>query len=68
MEWNFVNITSLKAASSELFIFGIYIIDFFKSFLLLHTHPYLGLPNSFFPSGVPTKSLYAFLFYPIDQC
>jgi hypothetical protein len=32
MEWNFVNITSLKAAISELFISGIYITQTILAF------------------------------------
>jgi hypothetical protein len=35
-------------------------------FKIIHlTHLYLGLPNGLSPSGLPTSSLNAFLFYPI---
>ena len=30
-----------------------------RSNLVTHSHPYLGLPSDLFPSGFPTKSLYA---------
>ena len=32
---------------------------FWISILILSFHPRLGLPNGFFPSGLPSKSLYA---------
>jgi hypothetical protein len=31
-----------------------------RSILILSTHPYLGLPSGFFPSGFPTNNLYTF--------
>jgi hypothetical protein len=36
-----------------------------RSILVLFTHQHLGLPSGLFPSGLPTKTLYAFLFSPI---
>ena len=35
------------------------------SILILSSHLYLGLPSGLFPSGFPTKTLYAPLFSPI---
>ena len=36
-----------------------------RSILILSTHLCLGLPSGLFPSGFPTKTLYAPLFSPI---
>jgi hypothetical protein len=36
-----------------------------RSILISSTHLRLGLPSDFFPSGMPTNILYAFLFSPI---
>jgi hypothetical protein len=36
-----------------------------RSNLILCTHPRLGLPSGLIPSGFPTNSLHAFLFFPI---
>jgi hypothetical protein len=36
--------------------------SYLRSILILSTHLHLGLPNGLFPSGLPTKILYAFLF------
>ena len=36
-----------------------------RSILILSTHPCLGLPSGLFPSGFPTKTLYAPLSSPI---
>jgi len=36
-----------------------------RSILILFSHPRLGLPSSLFPSGLPTKPLYAPLLSPV---
>jgi hypothetical protein len=37
----------------------------FKIILILSSHLRLGLPNSPYPSGFPTKIIYLFLIFPI---
>jgi hypothetical protein len=37
---------------------------YLRSILILSTHLRLGLPNGLSPSGIPTNSIYAFLFSP----
>jgi hypothetical protein len=40
-----------------------------KSILIFTSHLWLGLPSGFYPSGFPTKILYAFLISPMcDTC
>ena len=39
---------------------------FWRSILILSTHLHLGLPIGLFPSGFPTKTLYAQLSSPIS--
>jgi hypothetical protein len=37
--------------------------------VILSSHQRLGLPSGLFPSGIPTKTLHVFLFFPIcDAC
>ena len=38
---------------------------FLKSSLILSSHLRLGLPNGLFPSGFPTKSMYANILSPM---
>jgi hypothetical protein len=39
-----------------------------KSILMLSFRLRLGNPSGLFPSGFPTKALYAFLYTPVRAC
>jgi hypothetical protein len=41
------------------------ILSSLRSILIFSTHLRLSLPSGLFPSGFPTNTLYAFLFFPI---